>query len=192
MGENLYHPSRWGYIWGLPKKTLNSTTTDMSFMIKTTCCQIYSCLSGGIKTLEFHDHLSLDSDPSYPYSPKPKNTSLNSRNYLPYPSQFRVSLIFTASSKLQSLSLWVIFNFLFFIESYKKFVFFNAKYSSLLLFNAIECPSFFFHFSLGCGMWKERMNLVVSWCCFNAWSDWFLRKERKMKERNKKKWNSCC
>ncbi|KAG6742475.1 hypothetical protein POTOM_053346 [Populus tomentosa] len=69
----------------------------MSFMIKTTCCQIYSCLSGGIKTLEFHDHLSLDSDPSYPYSPKPKNTSLNSRNYLPYPSQFRVSLIFAAS-----------------------------------------------------------------------------------------------
>ncbi|KAL3567444.1 hypothetical protein D5086_030095 [Populus alba] len=58
---------------------------------------IYSCLSGGIKTLEFHDHLSLDSDPSYPYSPKPKNTSLNSRNYLPYPSQFRVSLIFAAS-----------------------------------------------------------------------------------------------
>ena len=145
------------------KKTLNSTTTDMSFMIKTTCCQIYSCLSGGIKTLEFHDHLSLDSDPSYPYSPKPKNTSLNSRNYLPYPSQFRVSLIFAASSKLQSFSLWVIFNFLFFIESYKKFVFLNAKYSSLLLFNAIEFPSFFFFiFSWGCGMRKERMNLVVS------------------------------
>jgi hypothetical protein len=42
-------------------------------------------------------------------------------------------------------------------------VFLNAKYSSLLLFNAIEFPSFFFFiFSWGCGMRKERMNLVVS------------------------------
>jgi hypothetical protein len=55
---------------------------------------------------------------------------------------------------LQSFSLWVIFNFLFFIESYKKFVFFNAKYSSLLLFNAIEFPSFFFHFFIG--LWYEK------------------------------------
>jgi hypothetical protein len=35
-------------------------------------------LSGGMKTLEFHNQLSLDSDPSYPYSPKAKNTSQNS------------------------------------------------------------------------------------------------------------------
>jgi hypothetical protein len=55
---------------------------------------------------------------------------------------------------LQSFSLWVIFNFLFFIESYKKFVFLNAKYSSLLLFNAIEFPSFFFHFFIG--LWYEK------------------------------------